>query len=62
MIPTAIVFDLGKVLVDFDWTIAGRRIAARSRRAVTAARFVDDIAALMAACNWLSDLCVHRDA
>ena len=26
----AIVFDLGKVLVDFDYTIAARRIAARS--------------------------------
>ena len=27
-----IVFDLGKVLVDFDYTIAARRIAARSTR------------------------------
>ncbi len=27
----AVVFDLGKVLVDFDWTIAVRKIAARSR-------------------------------
>src|SRR5271165_3426671 len=26
----AIVFDLGKVLVDFDYSIAARRIAARS--------------------------------
>jgi HAD superfamily hydrolase (TIGR01509 family) len=31
MIPI-IVFDLGKVLVDFDYTIAAKRIAARSRR------------------------------
>ena len=29
--PKAVVFDLGKVLVDFDYTIAGRRIAARSK-------------------------------
>jgi len=28
--PKAIVFDLGKVLVDFDYTIASRRIADRS--------------------------------
>jgi putative hydrolase of the HAD superfamily len=29
--PKAIVFDLGKVLVDFDYSIAVRRIAARSK-------------------------------
>lgn len=29
--PDVVVFDLGKVLVDFDYSIAGRRIAARSR-------------------------------
>lgn len=28
--PDVVVFDLGKVLVDFDYSIAGRRIAARS--------------------------------
>lgn len=28
--PEAVVFDLGKVLVDFDYSIAARRIAARS--------------------------------
>ena len=34
MIPSpAIVFDLGKVLVDFDYSIAARKIAARSRKA-----------------------------
>ena len=27
--PSVVVFDLGKVLVDFDYAIAGRRIAAR---------------------------------
>jgi HAD superfamily hydrolase (TIGR01509 family) len=31
MTPEAVVFDLGKVLVDFDYSIAARRIAARSR-------------------------------
>jgi FMN phosphatase YigB (HAD superfamily) len=30
-IPSVIVFDLGKVLLDFDYSIAARRIAARSR-------------------------------
>ena len=30
----AIVFDLGKVLVDFDYSIAARRIAARSTQAL----------------------------
>jgi HAD superfamily hydrolase (TIGR01509 family) len=29
-IPQVVVFDLGKVLVDFDYSIAGRRIAAQS--------------------------------
>jgi 2-haloacid dehalogenase len=29
-IPRVVVFDLGKVLVDFDYTIAARSIAARS--------------------------------
>src|ERR1044071_10121976 len=29
--PKAVVFDLGKVLVDFDYSVAGRRIAALSR-------------------------------
>jgi FMN phosphatase YigB (HAD superfamily) len=28
----AIIFDLGKVLVDFDWSIASRKIAARCSR------------------------------
>lgn len=31
--PRSVVFDLGKVLVDFDYHIAARRIAARSRMA-----------------------------
>ena len=29
-LPEVVVFDLGKVLVDFDYSIAARRIAARS--------------------------------
>ena len=29
--PSIVVFDLGKVLLDFDYTIAGRRIAAQAR-------------------------------
>jgi HAD superfamily hydrolase (TIGR01509 family) len=31
MTPRIIVFDLGKVLVDFDYSIAGRRISAKSK-------------------------------
>ncbi|MEK7781567.1 MAG: HAD family phosphatase [Verrucomicrobiota bacterium] len=31
MKPSIVVFDLGKVLVDFDYALAGRRIAARSK-------------------------------
>jgi len=31
--PKAIVFDLGKVLVDFDYAIAGRKLAARATMA-----------------------------
>jgi HAD superfamily hydrolase (TIGR01509 family) len=31
IVPQAVVFDLGKVLVDFDYTIAARRIAARGK-------------------------------
>lgn len=31
IIPRAVIFDLGKVLVDFDYSIAARRIAARGK-------------------------------
>ena len=31
IVPRAVVFDLGKVLVDFDYGIAARRIAARGK-------------------------------
>jgi 2-haloacid dehalogenase len=34
MKPEIVVFDLGKVLVDFDYSIAARKVAARSARAV----------------------------
>jgi len=30
--PSIVVFDLGKVLVDFDYSIAAQKIAARSKR------------------------------
>ena len=32
--PPVVVFDLGKVLVDFDYTIAAKKVAARSSRHV----------------------------
>jgi HAD superfamily hydrolase (TIGR01509 family) len=42
MIPQVIVFDLGKVLVDFDYSIAGRRIAAQSKMsAVEVQKYLD---------------------
>ena len=42
MKPEVVVFDLGKVLVDFDYSIAGRRIAARSKQnAVEVQDFID---------------------
>ena len=31
MNPSIVVFDLGKVLLDFDYSIAGRRIAAQAK-------------------------------
>jgi len=33
--PSIVVFDLGKVLVDFDYSIAGRRIAAQANLLAT---------------------------
>jgi HAD superfamily hydrolase (TIGR01509 family) len=40
--PKAAIFDLGKVLVDFDYSIAGRRIAARGGTQPEAVRrFID---------------------
>ena len=38
MLPT-VVFDLGKVLLDFDYSIAAHRIAEKSRSGVDEARF-----------------------
>ena len=32
--PSIVVFDLGKVLVDFDYSIAARKIAAQSRKSL----------------------------
>ena len=32
IVPRAVVFDLGKVLLDFDYGIAARKIASRSQR------------------------------
>ena len=34
IVPKAVVFDLGKVLVDFDYGIAARRIAARGNMTI----------------------------
>ena len=40
--PTIVVFDLGKVLLDFDYSIAGRRIAAQSNMpAAEVQKFLD---------------------
>jgi 2-haloacid dehalogenase len=41
-IPEAVVFDLGKVLVDFDYNIAARKIASRGKvSAGEVQRFID---------------------
>ena len=34
IVPRAVVFDLGKVLVDFDYSIAARRITARGKMTI----------------------------
>jgi epoxide hydrolase-like predicted phosphatase len=42
MTPKVVVFDLGKVLLDFDYKIAAHKIAARSRAGIDEARlFID---------------------
>jgi len=47
--PSIVVFDLGKVLVDFDYSIATRKLAARCRKSlfeiaevITQSRFIID--------------------
>ena len=46
-VPDAVVFDLGKVLVDFDYSIAGRRIAERSTRTAQEVQDMIDHAPLL---------------
>jgi len=45
--PKAVIFDLGKVLVDFDYGIAGRRIAARGRVSAEAVQELIDHSPLL---------------
>jgi len=45
--PNAVIFDLGKVLVDFDYSIAGRRIAARGRVSAEAVQELIDHSPLL---------------
>jgi HAD superfamily hydrolase (TIGR01509 family) len=45
--PSLIVFDLGKVLVDFDYSIAARQIAARSNPQLSRDRLFSDHAPLL---------------
>jgi len=41
-LPKVVIFDLGKVLVDFDYSIAARRIASRSKISAEAIKqFID---------------------
>jgi putative hydrolase of the HAD superfamily len=47
MTPSIIVFDLGKVLVDFDYSIAGRRIAAHANVPAAQVQAVLDHAPLL---------------
>jgi HAD superfamily hydrolase (TIGR01509 family) len=46
MLPT-VVFDLGRVLLDFDYSIAAHRIAEKSRSGVDEARFFIDQSPLL---------------
>lgn len=45
--PEVVVFDLGKVLVDFDYSIAARRIAARSTKPPTDVQYFIDHSPLL---------------
>jgi HAD superfamily hydrolase (TIGR01509 family) len=45
--PKAVVFDLGKVLLDFDYNIAAQRIAARSKLEPEAVKQVIDGSSLL---------------
>ncbi len=47
IIPKVVVFDLGKVLLDFDYSIAAHRIAERSGTDVNEARFFIDQSPLL---------------
>jgi len=47
MIPSVVVFDLGKVLVDFDYNIAAGKIAARGRIGPQAVRDLIDHSPLL---------------
>jgi glucose-1-phosphatase len=40
--PKVVVFDLGKVLVDFDYSIAGRQISSRCRSPLDPAQFFSE--------------------
>ena len=42
-----IIFDLGKVLVDFDYSIAAQKIRARSQNPPSAASFFENHAGLL---------------
>ena len=47
MIPKVVVFDLGKVLVDFDYSIAAAKIAARARAGIDAQKIFSDHASIL---------------
>ena len=47
MTPSIVVFDLGKVLLDFDYSIAGRRIAAQTKLSDSAVQMFLDQSPLL---------------
>jgi FMN phosphatase YigB (HAD superfamily) len=47
MRPDVVVFDLGKVLVDFDYSIASRKIAARGKVSASKVQNIIDDSALL---------------
>ena len=46
-IPCTVIFDLGKVLVDFDYSIAARKIAARGKLTAEEIKLLIDHSALL---------------
>ena len=64
-VPEVVVFDLGKVLVDFDYNIAARKIASRGKISAVEVQRIIDLSpllfryetGLMTKENFFSEIC-----